>query len=278
MQSRSSLELEREKFQASQKLQSQTQQHELILKMVSVGDEKQARANLKFIAEAHLVSADLAERILALKDIAVLPQSSATARPTSRDFQAIRSDDDAIDLVIAWEGGFAAGPVATNGGITLATLSAHLGREATLDELRDLPKPTMRDVYRRFIAPVAAFDSVLVRAAYLNQAVLRGPARTMRTLQTAAGRVLGREITADGMLGPQSIERINSIPDKNLLVETANCILISELKQQPNLFATFGNGWIRRARAFSPDVLRGVCAELQPAAAADAHVSSAASP
>ena len=45
------------------------------------------------------IEAGLAQRILALKDIAVLPSASTGARPTSRDFQAIRTDDEAIDRV-----------------------------------------------------------------------------------------------------------------------------------------------------------------------------------
>src|SRR5262249_183759 len=54
LQGRNTLQLELEK-----------QQHELVLKMISVGDESQAYANLKFLVESGLiVDPRLAERIL----------------------------------------------------------------------------------------------------------------------------------------------------------------------------------------------------------------------
>jgi hypothetical protein len=67
LQGREPLLLEREK-----------QQHELILKMISVGDEKQARANMEFLADIGLLADEaLAKRLLASKTQGVLPTSGA---------------------------------------------------------------------------------------------------------------------------------------------------------------------------------------------------------
>lgn len=70
--------LEKQKFEANNILEKQKQQHELILKMISVGDEKQARANIVFLAENGLLVDDaLAKRLLASKTQGVLPTSGA---------------------------------------------------------------------------------------------------------------------------------------------------------------------------------------------------------
>lgn len=78
IQGRNTLVLEREKFEANRSMEMQKQQHELILKMVSVGDEKQAKANLKFLAESGLLSSGLAASISASKDVPVLPTNSTS--------------------------------------------------------------------------------------------------------------------------------------------------------------------------------------------------------
>jgi hypothetical protein len=71
---RQTLELEREKFGFSKEQETQKEQHELILKMISVGDVKQARSNLEFLAETGLLADKaLAERILQSKTTPVLP-------------------------------------------------------------------------------------------------------------------------------------------------------------------------------------------------------------
>ena len=270
MQGRSTLELEREKFQANQQIERQKEQHELILKMVSVGDEKQARANLRFLAESRLLDEDLAKRVLSIQQAPVLPSSGIATRPNSRAFQQVRTDDEAIDLIIAWEGGYTAGSDpggsgASNGGITLAALSNYLGRTATLDDLKNLSRSTIRDIYKSSVtAPAAGLTSPLVRAAYFNLAAWSGTRRAVTTLQIAAGRVLGKDIVPDGIVGAASIALINAVPDPDLLVETADCVQLESLKKNP-FFDRFSKGWIERARAFSPVTLHGVCPELQPA-------------
>jgi Caspase domain len=77
-------DLEQEKFGFSKAIETNKQQHELIVKMISVGDEKQARANIRFLAETGLISdADLAKRLLASPWVGVLPATS-TVVPGSR--------------------------------------------------------------------------------------------------------------------------------------------------------------------------------------------------
>ncbi|HUC63184.1 MAG TPA: hypothetical protein VMF53_14640 [Alphaproteobacteria bacterium] len=284
VQGNSSLQLEREK-----------EQHELILKMISVGDEKQAKANLKFLAESKLLEGDLATRILALKDTPVLPPSNTTARSVdsvSRAFQAIRSDDDAVDLVVFWESGYSFWPGtnpdgsdANNSGITIKELSVYLRRPATAEDLKNLPKSAIRDVYKqylykRILAQSASITAPLVRAAYLNFAVWSGTAQATRALQAAAGKIMGKDVVISGVLDSKTIDLINAVSDSGLLVETANCFQIDFLKRM-SAYAQFKDAWIERVRAFSPVVLHGVCPELQyhlPIASEDGPDSGVGAP
>ncbi|ACE93038.1 lysozyme domain-containing protein [Rhizobium phaseoli] len=69
--------MEREKFDASQQLEKSKQQHELVLKMISVGDEIQAKKNIKFLAESGLISDPvLVKKLLDANVTGVLPASS----------------------------------------------------------------------------------------------------------------------------------------------------------------------------------------------------------
>ncbi|MFO1027243.1 MAG: glycosyl hydrolase 108 family protein [Acetobacteraceae bacterium] len=254
-QSQSALELERKK-----------EQHELILKMVTGVEDKQARANLKFLADTGLIDASLGASVQeALKRDTVPFVPSATAPSSSRAFQAVRTDDDAVDLVLAWERGFVQDPVnparSTNDGITLAALSTYLGREATLDELKSMPPAMVKDYYRRYLAPAAGITVPTVRAAFLNLAVMSGTLRAVTTFQKAAQQVLDRTVFADGVLGPQSVALINSVQDPDRLIETVSCLTIADLKRSSG-WSLFGPGLVKRMRAFSPVALQGVCADL----------------
>ena len=56
-------------------------------------------------------------------------------------------DEDALDLVLSWEQGYVEDPAdptrATNAGITLTALSQHLGRDATVADLKALTPGAM---------------------------------------------------------------------------------------------------------------------------------------
>jgi len=72
------LGLEREKFKSSKELETQKQQHELLLKMISVTDPELGKRNIQFLAESGLIGDDLANkiRIAAAKNSPLIPPSS----------------------------------------------------------------------------------------------------------------------------------------------------------------------------------------------------------
>ncbi|MGX9989517.1 hypothetical protein ACS4RR_009915 [Rhizobium sp. Z1P35] len=104
--------MEKEKFDASQQLEKSKQQHELVLKMISVGDESQAKRNIRFLAESGLISDQvLAKKLLDVNVTGVLPASvdnSAAGQVSSSVGSAkllALISPAALDLIVRFETG-----------------------------------------------------------------------------------------------------------------------------------------------------------------------------
>lgn len=152
--------------------------------------------------------------------------------------------DECFDMVIKSEGGFVNHPKdpggMTNLGVTRSAWEAFINRKVTEDEMRaltpELVKPFYKALYWDRIKGDVLPDGVDY-AAY-DLAVNSGPHRAAQYLQEIAG------VTADGMIGPKSIEAIQSCDAK----ETADAICDMRLDFLKRLatFDTFGKGWSRR--------------------------------
>lgn len=146
---------------------------------------------------------------------------------------------------------------ATKGGITLAALSAHLARQATVDELRDLPETTARAIYWvDFIQKpgFALIEDDRLAEYVVDIAVTSGPARAIRYLQRVAGA------KDDGVLGPKTAAAVNTWDAGRLLhrLIAYRAVKMAALVQE-DAIAILGEtkfnalqlkwieGWIRRA-------------------------------
>ncbi|WP_439365725.1 hypothetical protein ACNJYD_06805 [Bradyrhizobium sp. DASA03005] len=104
MQSRNSLELETRKFESTKQLESQKQEHELILKMASVGDVEQSRKNIRYLAETGLITDKaLVTRILARTDAPVLPAPAGAANFPVPDSLSRRLSPRALEMIASFE-------------------------------------------------------------------------------------------------------------------------------------------------------------------------------
>lgn len=259
-------------FTASENISAETAkarqalQADLIKKFVENPNPQTVRANLRFLVDVGLVPdyAASLQSFLAKNPDSALPSSF---NPGTSALQNLHTDDDAIDLVLRFEGGFSNNSAdavgATNFGITLAALGSYLGRDASPEELRSLSVETARDIYKRqyLIGGASALASVQVKAAYLGLATNMGTSRASRLFQAAVGSIDHLPVIQDGVLGPASIQRINAI-EPDLLIETVNCEAAKYYKSLPQ-FDRFGRVWMQRLRTFSPPSLKGICAELQ---------------
>ncbi|MBP0481645.1 glycoside hydrolase family 108 protein [Sagittula salina] len=126
-------------------------------------------------------------------------------------------------------------------GVTIGTLSAELGRPATVQDVRDLDRRTAGRIYRakywdriRGDDLPAGFDLVA-----FDGAINSGPARGAKWLQR------GLAVPADGRIGPQTLAAANGAQNGVAVIEKACAVRLGFL-QGLGSFRTFGKGWGRR--------------------------------
>ena len=106
----------------------------------------------------------------------------------------------ALDLTLKYEGGFVNDPHdpggATNMGITIATLSHELGRQATVSEVRNLSKTTAANIYRKKYWNVVGGDALPhgVDILAFDIAVNSGPGRALSWLSLVKNKPVSEQI------------------------------------------------------------------------------------
>lgn len=152
--------------------------------------------------------------------------------------------DACFAMVIKSEGGFVNHPKdpggMTNLGVTRSVWQAYLKRDVTEAEMRALTPEIVKPFYKAYYWDRIKGDSLpdgVDYAAY-DLAVNSGPHRAAQYLQQIAG------VTADGMIGPKSLEAIQSCDAK----ETADaiCDMRLDFLKKLSTFDTFGKGWTDR--------------------------------
>lgn len=156
----------------------------------------------------------------------------------------------ALAFVLAHEGGFSDHPNdpggATNKGVTLATFSRFLGREATVAELKRISDARVSEIYRAGYWVKAACDRWPPAAALLvfDAAVNQGPRAAIEFLQRAV------KVKADGVVGPLTRAAVEKAAARDLAA------LVDEIAARRmahygslSTFGTFGLGWSRRLMA-----------------------------
>ena len=156
---------------------------------------------------------------------------------------------NAVEEVFKREGGFVNHPNdrggATNMGITIGTLSAWLGRPATIDDVKNMTKETATAIYKRNYWDAIWGDKIKyysVAAAMFDQAVNRGPKSAIKQAQKIVG------VTQDGVIGPVTLAAINNMPDSQFLPQylSASAAFYNMLVQNDPSQGVFLNGWLKR--------------------------------
>lgn len=174
------------------------------------------------------------------------------------------SVNDMVETILQHEGGFVNHPAdpggATNWGVTRATLSSWLGREASVEDVRALERETAKEIYLALYFHGPRIDTLppSVQPQLFDMSINHGPRNAIRMLQDVlnmAGFVCDR----DGVLGPQTRRQTNKA-----LAEMGGHFInaISERREQfyRGIVAhspkreVFLNGWLNRARSFRTDV------------------------
>jgi lysozyme family protein len=175
-----------------------------------------------------------------------------------------RSIDDLLNEVIAREGGFVHHPVDRGGptkfGITKATLSAWLGRPATIDEVRQLDEKTAREIYvaRYLVGPRIDTLPPEIVLQLFDMAVNHGPRRAVRIFQEVLA-LAGWRVDVDGVIGPQTRKAASEARDQmgpfltNAIADQRGNFYRRLAAADP-LQRVFLRGWLRRAEAFKVSV------------------------
>ena len=146
--------------------------------------------------------------------------------------------------VLKHEGGWADHPRdpggATMKGVTLATYSDWLGRQATKDELRAISDEHLRTIYKARFWDAVGGDELPSGVDYVvfDMAVNSGPGRAARMLQAAVGA------TPDGSIGPKTLAAVQA-QDPAALIAAFQRSRQNFLEALPT-FDAFGKGWTRR--------------------------------
>ena len=152
-------------------------------------------------------------------------------------------------MVLQHEGGYTNDPRdpggRTNLGVTQRAWEAYWNRSSSEEEMRKLTPNIVKPFYKAMYWDKIKGDELpsgVDYAAY-DLAVNSGVGRAAKYLQEIAG------VTADGVIGPKSLEAIKSCDAR----ETADAICdmrMDFLKRLP-AFETFGKGWSRRVAEVS---------------------------
>lgn len=162
--------------------------------------------------------------------------------------------DAVLPLVLKHEGGWSDHPRdpggATNLGITRATLSGWLGRQASKAEVRALTVEKVKPIYRKNYWDKIAGDDLPAGVDYavFDFAVNSGPARAAKNLQRIAG------VPQDGIIGVQTLRAIKAIPAGEV-VQRLCADRLAFLKGL-GTWSTFGKGWASRVDGVRATALR----------------------
>ena len=152
--------------------------------------------------------------------------------------------DDSFAAVLKHEGGFVNHPKdpggMTNLGVTKAAWEAWLVRTATESDMRALTPDAVKPFYKAMYWDKIKGDQLPAGVDYAayDLAVNSGVGRAAKYLQQIAG------VTADGAIGPKSLEAIKAC-DPEQMVDALCDMRLDFLKRLPT-FDTFGKGWSRR--------------------------------
>jgi lysozyme family protein len=166
-----------------------------------------------------------------------------------------------IDDILRREGGFVHHPAdrggPTNRGITQRTLSAYLGRAATVEEAQSLSAALAAEIYRRdyFLAPRLDGLPERIQPFVFDSAVNHGARRAVRLVQQVCEAAGFGPISLDGICGPQT-RRVTAEAERAM----GDWLVAALVEERRNLYReivandpsqrVFLDGWMNRVAEF----------------------------
>lgn len=170
--------------------------------------------------------------------------------------------DELIEVILKHEGGFVNDPDdaggATNFGITIKTYSNWLGRQATVQEVKDMKREDAIAIYKNqyYYEPKIDWIPHPVQIQVFDIGVNSGPERAIQMIQKVVNLAgIVDVIVEDGAMGPNTKKAITKTQDKmgnhfnNALVEERLKFYQGIVERKPSQ-ERFLAGWTNRAKSF----------------------------
>lgn len=154
--------------------------------------------------------------------------------------------DKALELVLKHEGGYVNDSRdpggATNFGVTKKVYETYLGRECTIQEVKDMPLEAVAEIYKRKYWDKIRGDDLPngLDWCIFDFAVNAGVSRAARTLQTFLSTAI------DGIIGSGTLEAIENYPTSVKGVIEVYTAQRSTFYRTLRTYETFGKGWDKR--------------------------------
>lgn len=158
-----------------------------------------------------------------------------------------------IDDVVDREGGFVHHPAdrgkATKFGVTQATLSAWLGRSATVEDIQALTLPQAKEVLHEVFVVRPGFDKLpenVIKWHLVDFGVHSSAETAIRIAQDLLG------LETDGILGPKTLAALTALDPAtfNLALIRRRLKFLSRIVQRDTTQAVFFPGWVDRVLGF----------------------------
>lgn len=177
----------------------------------------------------------------------------------------MKTIDLMVERILSHEGGFinhpddGGGP--TNFGITQATYSHWLGRQASIADVQNMSVETAKEIYlsQYYFAPrINGFDAD-IQPQVFDCAVHHGPRQAIKFVQTVVNLADFGPIAVDGVNGPKTMVAtqrayaamqayfINAIADERIY-------FFKQIVHHNPSQAVFLNGWLARAESFKLEI------------------------
>ena len=162
-----------------------------------------------------------------------------------------------LGIVLKNEGGFVNDPDdsggATNKGITIGTLSSHLRREASIDDVKNISDEQVESIYKKSYWSKVLADKLPtgLDVVVADMAVNAGVSRAAKLLQRAVGAV------QDGSIGPNTLKSV----EKLVQAHGADALVAKYSKHRANFYNSlnqpkFIKGWLNRVNHTKDEALK----------------------
>ena len=165
--------------------------------------------------------------------------------------------------VLEHEGGFVDHEL-DRGGKTRYGITESVARDhGFTGKIRDLPMETAEKIYRKSYWDAIRLDELKngrLRYIVFDTAVHMGPSAAVRKLQTTYNLLSSREITVDGIIGPETLGAVNSYQHGLDTFKFVYCVMRGEkyfdIVRTDGGQSIFIRGWMRRLMEVSCDLDR----------------------